>query len=117
MKQCLNCNKQYDDTKMFCPSCGRQLTLVPTEVPSVSPAATETWFARWGGTLLAGLGLFVAGAAVGQSGWELFWTLGLVLAISGAILGCESQNTANKVSSMIAAVVTAIMVLMSLLYP
>jgi len=108
MKQCLKCNKQYDDTKMFCPSCGGQLTPVATGVPSGSPAASETWFARWGGTLLAVLGVFVT--------WEISWTLGLVLGISGAVLGCKSQNTANKVLSIIAAVVTGIMVLMFLPY-
>lgn len=98
MKKCSVCNKEYDDSKMFCPSCGGQLVPVaPSPQPSVSPS----WFENWGGILLAAIGLIVA--------WELSAVLGFALAVVGIICGWSSHNNLNKILSVVVGGITILL--------
>lgn len=104
MKKCNNCSKEYDDSKMFCPLCGGQLTPV---APPPTPAsnASPSFFENWGGVLLAVIGLIIA--------WEVHAVFGFALAVLGLIWGWSSPNKINKILS---AVVGGITILLFIWY-
>lgn len=99
MKKCSTCNKEYDDTKMFCPVCGGQLTSVMNTSPK--PSSSPSWFENWGGVLLTLIGLVVA--------WEVHAILGFVLAVIGIISGWSSPNKINKILSVIVGAITVLL--------
>lgn len=99
MKKCSVCNKEYDDSRMFCPTCGGQLTTVTTTPPSSN--AAPSWFENWGGVLLALIGLIVA--------WEVHAVFGFALAVVGIICGWSSPNKINKIMSAIVGVITILL--------
>lgn len=100
MKKCNNCSKEYDDSKMFCPLCGGQLTPV---APPPTPAsnASPSFFENWGGVLLALVGLIVA--------WEVDAMFGTALAVIGIICGWASPNNTNKILSIIVGGITILL--------
>lgn len=100
MKKCGTCNREYDDSKMFCPVCGEQLTSV---TPEPAKATAPTWFENWGGVLLAVLGLIVA--------WEVHALFGFALAVVGIIFGWSSPNQINKILSIVVGAITVILVI------
>lgn len=100
MKKCVKCNKQYDDSKMFCPTCGGQLVSV---TPSPTSSSSGSWFDRWGGILLAVVGILIA--------WELNAVFGLAVAVVGVVSGYNSSNTVNKIGSIAAGVIAALLFL------
>lgn len=100
MKKCGTCNKEYDDSKMFCPVCGGQLTSV---TPEPAKTAAPTWFENWGGILLTLVGLFIA--------WEVHALVGFALAVVGMISGWSSPNKINKILSLVVGGITTILVI------
>ena len=99
MKKCNVCNKEYDDSKMFCPVCGGQLTTVTT-TPSGSNSL-PSWFENWGGILLTLAGLIIA--------WEVHAVFGFTLAVLGIIFGWSSSNKINKYFSVIVGAITVLL--------
>lgn len=99
MKKCIKCNKEYDDSKMFCPTCGSQLT-VAAPMP-IKTKTSPSWLENWGGVLLALIGLIVA--------WEVNAVFGFALAVVGIIWGWSSPNKINKVMSVVVGVVTILL--------
>ena len=99
MKKCSKCNKEYDDSKMFCPACGGQLVPVSTTPSDSKPA--PSWLENWGGLLLAVVGLIVA--------WEVHAVFGTALAVVGIIWGWSSPNQINKISSLIVGIITILL--------
>ncbi len=100
MKKCSTCNQEYDDSKLFCPVCGEQLTdVTPTPTPPKSEALP--WYKNWGGVLLALAGLIIA--------WEVNAMFGFALAILGMVFGWSSPNKINKISSLIVGAVTVML--------
>ena len=99
MKKCNTCNKEYDDSKAFCPVCGGQLTTVTT-TPSGSNAA-PSWFENWAGIVFTLAGLIIA--------WELNVIIGVALGVVGIICGWSSPNQINKVMSVIVGAITIVL--------
>lgn len=106
MKKCVKCNKQYDDSKMFCPTCGGQLVPV-TPSSSTSSSGSSSWFDQWGGILLAAVGILIE--------WELSAVFGLAVAAVGVVCGYNSTNTVNKIGSIVAGVIAALLFLIWIL--
>lgn len=119
MKRCTNCNKDYEDSKLFCPECGGSLVLAANAVVEETKAMpnsdgnsnssgqtgtpTESpWYIQWAGTILAVVGLIIE--------WEIALTFGVVLTIVGFILAKNSPIQINKI------VATVLMVIGILLY-
>ena len=103
MKKCSKCGKEYDDSKMFCPVCGGQLTSVAPVTPK--PNTSPSWIENWGGVLLTVIGLIIA--------WEVHAVFGFALAVLGLIWGWSSPNKINKILS---AVVGGITILLFIWY-
>lgn len=118
MKRCANCNKEFDDSKMFCPECGNPLSYAAsgtsgTTAPSgfngnlntagrpVTPAPESPWYVQWKGTILAVIGLIVE--------WEWNVVLGVALVVTGFILDKDSQNPGNKAVTAVLLVIGIIM--------
>ena len=105
MKKCSTCNKEYDDSKMFCPVCGGQLTSVaPTPSKSIT---SSSWFENWGGVLLTLIGLVIT--------WEISALFGTVIAVVGIICGWSSPNKINKILSGIVGVLTILIFIIYIL--
>lgn len=100
MKKCVKCGKQYDDSKMFCPTCGEQLVSTTPSPPSPS---SGSWFEQWGGILLAVVGILIA--------WEVNAVFGLAIAVVGVVSGYNSSNPVNKFGSIAAGVIAALLFL------
>lgn len=108
MKKCNMCNKEYDDSKMFCPVCGSQLTPVtPAPTPTPTPSKAAVWFGNWGGALLTLLGFVVA--------WEFHILLGISLVVLGIIFAWSSSNKVNKILSVVLAVITVVLSIWALI--
>jgi hypothetical protein len=95
MKKCNTCNKEYDESRSFCPMCGRNL------VPVITTQVQTSWIENWGGFLAALVGLFIA--------WVISAFAGLVISILGILWGVTSQNKLNKVLSIAVGAVTILL--------
>ncbi len=104
MKKCAKCNKQYDDSKMFCPICGEKLAEAPASSGSASSGAgSSSWFGQWGGILLAVVGILIA--------WEIHAVLGFAITAVGVVFGHNSSNKINKIGTIVAGVIAALLFL------
>lgn len=102
MKKCLNCNKTYDDSKMFCPNCGAKL--VSDQPPAPAPAAggsSASFMDQWGGLLLCVLGLIVE--------WEISVLAGAVITAMGFVAALNSSNSINKIVSFLVSAIAAVL--------
>lgn len=124
MKRCANCNKEFDDSKLFCPECGSPLPSAATfgtsgtTAPSgfngnlntagrpVTPAPETPWYSQWKGTILAVIGLIVE--------WEWSALFGAILIGVGFVLGKDSQNSGNKVVTTSLLVIGIILLIVTL---
>ena len=112
MKQCLKCNKQYDDSKMFCPVCGEKLETAASSSENETKSKVTNALGgngnqqfeglqQWSGTILAAVGLLV------EWEWSIFF--GMVLAVCGAVLGYKSPNQINKGAAIVIGVISLIL--------
>ena len=120
MKKCTNCNKEYDDGKMFCPECGCPLTSIAssetggTTISSNSNENLKTDGQRpallpsdWVGTILAVVGLVIQ--------WELSALVGAIFIGLGFYSGMHSTNSGNKIVTTILLVIGIILLLATML--
>ncbi len=124
MKKCTNCNKEYDDSKTFCPKCGSLLISVTTAgtgaatTPGTTgnsnvsgqptaPGKEAPWYVQWKGTLLAVAGLIIE--------WYLSAFVGAVLIGVGFILGKDSPASGNKIASTVLLVIGIILLVITIL--
>lgn len=108
MKKCQNCNRTYDDSKMFCPNCGTKLVLEQPSVPTPATNSNSASFMdQWGGLLLSALGLLIE--------WEFSVLIGVVIAGVGLMSGINSSNNINRIGSILIAVIAALLFLIWLL--
>lgn len=103
MKKCTHCNKEFDDSTMFCPHCGSQLEVSKPTVISTN----SNGFANWAGTILTILGLFLM--------WEVDWVWGAIIGAMGVISGIKSSNSVNKAISCMAGVVGVLLIFIYIL--
>lgn len=106
MKKCTNCNKEYDDSKLFCPECGVSLTPnvssgISGTASSVSgmdlnavkqsepvPTQESPWYSRWIGTIISVIGLLIE--------WNISALIGTAVIIVGFLLVKKSSNSKDK---------------------
>lgn len=114
MKKCVICNKEYDDSKQFCPACGGKLTdadaaAAPVEaaVPS-TPSETSSGgfdikaiFEKWNGAILTVLAVLIE--------WYLSLVVGFVVAIVGIVAGWKSGNQINKIVSIVVGIIAILL--------
>lgn len=133
MKRCVNCSKEFDDSKVFCTECGSPLAAVSgtggTAAPSGSngnlntagnlnmagnpntagnpaaPAPEEPWYSQWKGTILAVIGLIVE--------WEWSALFGAILIGVGFILGKDSPQPGNKAVTAVLLVIGIILLIVT----
>lgn len=109
MKKCPNCQSVFEDSKGFCPKCGAALesvTQTQTRTPAPSGAG-NAFFAGWGGLIMGVVGLLIC--------WELSAVLGCAIAIGGAVFGWQSDNAVNKIGSLILAIVSGVLTVITML--
>ena len=124
MKKCVTCNKEYDDSKQFCPACGSKLTdadaaaapveAAPVEaapVEAAAPSASSTAssggfdikaiFEKWNGSILTVLAVVIE--------WYFSLVFGFIVAILGIVLGWKSGNQTNKIVSIVVGVIAILL--------
>ncbi|MCM1542884.1 MAG: hypothetical protein NC121_16715 [Blautia sp.] len=122
MKRCANCNKNYEDSKAFCPGCGGALIPVANTFAENTKAAPTSggnsgssgqagtsaespWYFQWAGTILAVVGLIIE--------WELSAIFGAALTIVGFILAKDSPIQTNKIVATVLLVIGIVLLIIT----
>lgn len=102
MKKCINCNREYDDSKMFCPECGASLVSNESSVINANlnterktdpaPVSSVPWYQQWMGTIICIVGLLIE--------WEINAIVGTAVIVSG-FLQANKTNSKDKIVSAI----------------
>lgn len=115
MRTCSKCQREYDDSMVFCPECGTKLeNFVPVPSEPVTVGVTQQFkdasakldgsenaFAQFLASILAIVGLLIS--------WEVSAFIGAVIAGIGLAVGWYSTNQLNKIVSLTVGVATVIL--------